>query len=80
MRTGNHLKNVTVYTVSNHIKCLKWRQSQNGTLKKQTVTSRRTEVVPYGPIELRRGRIIQKSRTTYIEAALKSRSEEGQEL
>jgi hypothetical protein len=39
IRAASYSENVTVRTVTNHIICLKWRQSQNETLKKQTVTS-----------------------------------------
>ncbi len=58
-------KILTVITVRNHTICLKWRQSQNGTVKNQTVTSPCKEVMSYGLIELgRRKIIIQKSGTT----------------
>jgi len=33
VRAGSHLKSVTVHTVTEHIICLKWRQSQNGTVE-----------------------------------------------
>ncbi len=35
--TGSNLKNVTVRTVTNHIICLKWRQSQNATSQSLTL-------------------------------------------
>jgi hypothetical protein len=60
--------------VIDHSIWLKFRQSQNGTLNKPTITSPLKEVMPYAPIKLERGGIIiQKNGTTYIKAASTSR-------
>jgi hypothetical protein len=70
---------VTVRTVTNRIICLKWRQSQNGTLKKTDcfVTLKEGDVLWTNRIGKNKDYYSERE-STYIEPISENREEEGQ--